>query len=96
MTDDDDERGFETDMQINDGGMSFENEQFVCHVAKRAMAQMEPWEQFVFALHLRDVPLGLIAEMCGLTNEAISWTWGQAQSTVKRVAALELYAMGGV
>ena len=43
MTNFDNDDIFEIDMQINDGGMSFEDEQFAAYVVAEACKQMTPW-----------------------------------------------------
>ena len=90
MTNFDNDDIFEIDMQINDGGMSFEDEQFAAYVVAEACKQMTPWQEKILVLHLSGVELSLIAEMCDVTPQAIGHTWRQALSTVARVSAIGL------
>ena len=91
MTNFDNDDVFELEMQINDGGMSFDDEDFAAYVVAEACKQMTPWQETIFALHLGcSVELNLIAEMCDVTPQAIGHTWRQALSTVARVSAIGL------
>ena len=90
MTNFDNDDIFELEMEINDGGMSFEDEQFAAYVVEEACKQMTPWQEKVLVLHLSGVELNMIAEVSGVTPQAIGHTWRQALSTVARVSAIGL------
>ena len=90
MTNFDNDDVFELEMQINDGGMSYDNEDYVRWVVEEACKQMTPWQEKVLVLHLSGVELSLIAEMCDVTPQAIGHTWRQALFTVARVSAIGL------
>ena len=94
MTDIDyDEDIGELEMEINDGGMSYEDEDYVAWVVEEAMKQMTPWQGHIFSLHLGGIELNLIAEMAGVTRQAIGNEWRKALACCRRVSTIQLSTM---
>ena len=93
MTDLDNDDDFETDIDINDGGLSFEDEDYVAWVVEEAMKQMTPWQGHIFSLHLGGIELNLIAEMAGVTRQAIGNEWRKALACCRRVSTICLSGM---
>jgi len=83
----------ELEMEINDGGMSYEDEDYVAWVVEEAMKQMTPWQGHIFSLHLGGIELNLIAEMAGVTRQAIGNEWRKALACCRRVSTICLSGM---
>jgi len=63
---------------------------FADYVIRLAIAEMTKWQAIVFVLHRFDVPLKTIAEVKGVSPQAIGDSWAGALAKVRRVSALAL------